>query len=32
MLTTLREVLAALADHDVDGDLVRVGDHDVASV
>ncbi|GIG88175.1 flavodoxin family protein [Plantactinospora endophytica] len=24
-----REVLAALADHDVDGDLVRVVDHDV---
>src|SRR5689334_23803612 len=24
-----REVLAALADHDVDGELVRVVDHDV---
>lgn len=24
-----REVLAALADHDVDGELVRIADHDV---
>ena len=24
-----REILAALADHDVDGDLIRVADHDV---